>query len=585
MRHFWERAYATQVPKALLVAMFVAFVVLVGRVVSTESPVMASDEYAYFMGAKYAAEGQELYRYDPAMQPVDNKAYRLLFDAWALVSVEHVALVGRLFNSLVFVLSSLLVFFLGCSAFDRKTAAISSIVYLAFPFSFYSTILLPEVEFQALVYAGVLLALWASSRRSAWMVLLPALVSAAAYFVKPHAVALVVGTAAFFAVSDLIGRIDGRWAGMKSGLLRAALYIFSTGVFVHVVRLLSGEAGGGGVVSSFYAYYLQRLSSPAYLLGNAWSMLDYIAGHAWVLMVMFAPGCLLIAGECWKAARPRPASRAETALPDEALQRRRFAVLLALLCIAFLAMIGAFTNAASQVSEFERYRLHGRYLEPLLPLLLLFSVWAVYVSRRLKVMSGALLVSVLMFSFYLRFQYHIYPWDYPDIFVFFTSALQHWSLPGMNDWLMWLVVLAAFIFFICGLVDRFAAKAYLFYLVLLMVGSHVQMANWLRQVSRDNQAMIEAGDMLRECLVGAQPGSGLILVDDRYGKSSFFLMQFAGLQHVRSIEKAADFSGELPPGVRWIIAPSDVHVDREALGRLEFGPQSLYRFDQVGACQ
>ena len=62
-------------------------------------------------------------------------------------------------------------------------------------------------------------------------------------------------------------------------------------------------------------------------------------------------------------------------------------------------------------------------------------------------------------------------------------------------------------------------------------------------------------------------------------------MQFANLQHVRSIGKAADFAGELPPGVSWIIAPSDVHVEREALARFEFGPQSLYRFDQAGACQ
>ncbi|MBN8801117.1 MAG: hypothetical protein ABS96_28680 [Lysobacteraceae bacterium SCN 69-123] len=587
MKHFWRQVRVAQVPKSLLVAMFVAFVILVARVVSTESPVMASDEYAYFMGAKYAAQGQELYRYDPAMQPIDNKLYRVLFDAWTLVSVERVALVGRLFNVLVFVVASLLVFVLGNRVFDRRTATISSILYLLLPFSFYSTLLLPEVEFQALVYAGVALALWAAARRSPWAVLLPALVSAAAYFAKPHAAALVVGIAAFFMVSDLLARVDGRWAALKSGVVRGALYLLSTGAVVYLVRRLAGDAdgGGGGMVSSFYAYYLQRLSSPAYLLGNAWSMLDYVVGHAWVLMLMFAPGCLVIAGECWRVARSLATGRSEAPLADDALQRRRFAVLVALLGIAFLAMIGAFTNAASQVSEFEKYRLHGRYLEPLLPLLLLFSVWGVYASRRLKVMSAALLVSVLMFCLYLRFQYRLYPWDYPDIFVFFTSGLKHWSLPGVNNWLMWLVVLAAVAFFICALRNRFAARAYLVYLVLLMLGSHVQMANWLRQSARDNRAMIEAGDMLGECLVGAPPGTGLVLVDDRYGRSSFFLMQFANLQHVRSIGKAADFAGELPPGVSWIIAPSDVHVEREALARFEFGPQSLYRFDQAGACQ
>ena len=504
MKHFWRQVRVAQVPKSLLVAMFVAFVILVARVVSTESPVMASDEYAYFMGAKYAAQGQELYRYDPAMQPIDNKLYRVLFDAWTLVSVERVALVGRLFNVLVFVVASLLVFVLGNRVFDRRTATISSILYLLLPFSFYSTLLLPEVEFQALVYAGVALALWAAARRSPWAVLLPALVSAAAYFAKPHAAALVVGIAAFFMVSDLLARVDGRWAALKSGVVRGALYLLSTGAVVYLVRWLAG----------IWPYALNTAHA-AYLLGNAWSMLDYVVGHAWVLMLMFAPGCLVIAGECWRVARSLATGRSEAPLADDALQRRRFAVLVALLGIAFLAMIGAFTNAASQVSEFEKYRLHGRYLEPLLPLLLLFSVWGVYASRRLKVMSAALLVSVLMFCLYLRFQYRLYPWDYPDIFVFFTSGLKHWSLPGVNNWLMWLVVLAAVAFFICALRNRFAARAYLVYLVLLMLGSHVQMANWLRQSARDNRAMIEAGDMLGECLVGAPPGTGLVLVDDR----------------------------------------------------------------------
>lgn len=585
MKHCWGMAYVAQVPRALLLAMFATFVILVGKIIATESPVMASDEYAYFMSAKYEAVGQELYRYDPAMQAVDNRAFPLLFDTWSLVSSERVALVGRVFNGLVFVLSALVIFLISCRVFDRPTASISSILYLLFPFSFYSTILLPEVEFQFLVYATVLLVLWSSARRSVWMVLAPALASAAAYFVKPHAIALIVGVAGFFTFSGVLVRNAGMSRSGWLGVIRALIYLLSTGVAIYLVKRVSAgdSAGATTAVASFYGGYLQRLSSPGYLLENAWSIMDYIVGHVWVLLLLFAPGVLAIATECWRAAKALFAKGEVAAVDPVQLQHRRFAVLIAMLCIAFLVMIGAFTNSASQVSEFERYRLHGRYLEPMLPLLLAYSVWAVRKSARVMVMAGVLAASVLIFYFYLRFQYHIYPWDYPDIFVFFTSDLQHWGLAGVNDWMVWLVVAAALAFFACSFFGKFSTQAYVIYLALLMIGCHVQMGNWLRQSSIENKAMIEAGDMLNDYLAGAAPGSGLVLVDDRYGKSSYFLMELSSLQHVVSVEKGGGFSGEIPRGVEWIIAPSDVRVEGAGSREIEFGPQSLYRLDRAEA--
>lgn len=585
MKHCWGMAYVAQVPRALLLAMFATFVILVGKIIATESPVMASDEYAYFMSAKYEAVGQELYRYDPAMQAVDNRAFPLLFDTWSLVSSERVALVGRVFNGLVFVLSALVIFLISCRVFDRPTASISSILYLLFPFSFYSTILLPEVEFQFLVYATVLLVLWSSARRSVWMVLAPALASAAAYFVKPHAIALIVGVAGFFTFSGVLVRNAGMSRSGWLGVIRALIYLLSTGVAIYLVKRVSAgdSAGATTAVASFYGGYLQRLSSPGYLLENAWSIMDYIVGHVWVLLLLFAPGVLAIATECWRAAKALFAKGEVAAVDPVQLQHRRFAVLVAMLCIAFLVMIGAFTNSASQVSEFERYRLHGRYLEPMLPLLLAYSVWAVRKSARVMVMAGVLAASVLIFYFYLRFQYHIYPWDYPDIFVFFTSDLQHWGLAGVNDWMVWLVVAAALAFFACSFFGKFSTQAYVIYLALLMIGCHVQMGNWLRQSSIENKAMIEAGDMMNDYLAGAAPGSGLVLVDDRYGKSSYFLMELSSLQHVVSVEKGGGFSGEIPRGVEWIIAPSDVRVEGAGSREIEFGPQSLYRLDRAEA--
>ena len=113
---------------------------------------MASDEYAYVGAARYAATPEQMYQLDPGMQPLGNKAYPVLYSAWQHVSPERPELVGRVFNAGLFVLGSLLLFGIFRRIFDRDSALVSALLYLAFPFSFYSITLLPEVEFQVSVY-------------------------------------------------------------------------------------------------------------------------------------------------------------------------------------------------------------------------------------------------------------------------------------------------------------------------------------------------------------------------------------------------------------------------------------------------
>lgn len=577
-----ESRQGMRVPSILLAAALAMFAILVMRIIAVESPVMASDEYAYFMTAKYDDMRADVYRYDPAMQAVDNQVYPLLFDAWETVSVERTALVGRVFNALLYVASSLLLFLLFHRAFGQRVATISAVLYLLFPFSFYATTLLPEVEFQFCVYFTVFLVMGTIAIRNPLVVLLPALASAIAYFVKPHAAALIVAVATFYVAASVLPvgvEPEGLARRLAKGMARALLYVLAVFAFIYLGRKFSmeGQSGGSGLVASFYGSYLSRLSSPTYLLQNVWSMLDYVAGHTWALAVMFAPGMLAM-GALWKRAwMGLRAGHRHSSIDADDRERMQLALLVGLLGIAFLVMIAAFTNSASQVSAFEKYRLHGRYLEPLLPLLLGFSVWAVAQSRRSMAIGLASFASVALFAFYLRFQYHLYPWDYPDVFVFFTSRMKHWSMGGTNDWLIWLVVASSAVFAVCCALRRRPLAAYVAYLVILMLGSHIQMSNWLRLHSETNRAAIEAGDALRDYLGSPRPGSGLVLVSDRYGRSSYFLMEFSSLQHVVSVAPNASFNGPVPAGVEWIIAPSGVQVDAGDTQAIEFGEQVLYR--------
>jgi hypothetical protein len=412
------------------------------------------------------------------------------------------------------------------------------------------------------------------------------MLSATAYFVKPHAVALIVATFAFYIVAGpmTLASKMGVLCHLWRGLLRATVYLLAVAILIYVGKKLPlGESKSADVVSSFYGGYLARLSDPAYLANNAYSMLDYVVGHVWVLLVLFTPGLIAILG-VYKRYGSRIAalwrSKGYEEFPiarGEEDRRELLGILVGLLCLSFLLMIAAFTNSASQVSEFEKYRLHGRYLEPLLPFLLAFSVWSMRFSRRARLIGTTSALSLVFFVLYLRFQYHIYPWDYPDIFGFFTSEMKHWSLAGINNSLVWIILASGILFAVACFFARSRLVPYLTYLVVIMLASHVQMSNWLHEHSETNRAVIESGNALKDYLGDAKPGTGVVLVTERYGKSSYFLMEFGNLQYVQSVAAGGKIeSKDLPDRIEWLVAPKGVSIEVPFSKSLDFGDQTLY---------
>src|SRR3546814_14483903 len=83
------------IPRALVLAAFLAFVLLMLRIAAVESPIMASDEYAYFAHAEYAQVAEQLERLDPALQAVENRVYPALYGVWKAISPYHTAQIGR----------------------------------------------------------------------------------------------------------------------------------------------------------------------------------------------------------------------------------------------------------------------------------------------------------------------------------------------------------------------------------------------------------------------------------------------------------------------------------------------------------
>src|SRR3546814_567152 len=109
------------IPRALVLAAFVAFVLLMLRIAAVESPIMASDEYAYFAHAEYAQVAEQLERLDPALQAVENRVYPALYGVWKAISPYHTALAGRILNALGFVLGAFVLFAVFTRVLDRKS--------------------------------------------------------------------------------------------------------------------------------------------------------------------------------------------------------------------------------------------------------------------------------------------------------------------------------------------------------------------------------------------------------------------------------------------------------------------------------
>jgi len=569
--------HLSNVPRSLLIACFMMFVLLAVRIVTTAAPIMASDEYAYFATAKFSTEAGSVFAFDPGMQAVGNRIYPLLYRGWDYLGDGHAASVGRLFNALLFVLGAFVLFPMFSRIFDRRAALQSALLYLLMPFAFYATTLLPEVEFQISVYLAVLVVVLAGPRPSYQSIVVAAALSALSYFIKPHAAALIGATAVYMLATGWLQREKSRSERLMLSISRSALYVASSAILILLITKLvpAGPAAGGEVVASFYRSYIDRIFDVHYILSNLAGFADYFAGHLWLLLALFAPGLwfVLTAGgrllvSCFGPARSAPS--------EEGSASAYFAMYVLLLLLAFLAMIAVFTNVAGAVSDFEKYRLHGRYLAPILPLLLGCSVWAVNQFRG-RVAPALGLIALVTFVLLGRGLYKLFPWDYPEAFGLFGPSLRYWGFQGAASWAVWVILLAGIVGYGLKVARPRISSGYMAFLAIAMISSNLQMWRWVDYHVEANKSAVAAADAIESYLGDAPAGSGLVLTLDRYGRAPYLLMGLDHPQFVRTTSQGATISAaEIPPGTRWIVAPIDAQLVIPGASEGTFGDQRLY---------
>jgi hypothetical protein len=567
----WRRDFF---PTSLILGVFVVFALLAVRVVAIDSPVMGSDEYAYFQSAHFDAARDQLFQMDTHIQRVDNKVYPWLYRLWSTASLERVADVGRLFNAFLYGACALLLFAIFQRLFDRRVALISALLYLAFPFSVYATMLLPEVEFQFSVY--VLVSIWVfGPPLPSWQrILLAAAAGAFGYLVKPHAAAAILASAVWLGVAGL--RLPYE-AGLRRRIVgatwRVALFVAATFIFMKLFGRLLDPRTSGAVVSSFYAKYLEGLRSPQYLLEHAGTTAMYAAGHLWLLCVFFLPAFPLLVADSWAWLRGREVIGS---VGRKSFSSGAAATFVLMLVLALVGMVAVFTDAAAAGSDFEKDRLHGRYLAILFPLLLAYAVAGVYKTPA-KLLAALGLLALWTFALLGPGIFQLYPWDYPDAFGFFTPTPGRWTYDGALSWTCMAILIVGTLAWVTFAVSPYRRAAYAAFALGLMLLSHLQTGAWLAAQSRYAQPSIDAGNAVAAYL-GEQPaGKGMVVTTDRFGQASYLLAAIDSLQYVRVLHADETLREKtLPASVQWVVAGSDIQVDLPSAAELSFGSYRLY---------
>jgi hypothetical protein len=564
--------FAGKIPPVLVVAMFVAVVWMAFRIVTTVSPLMGSDEFAYLQTAHFDARHDLLFQLDPNMQRVENRVVPWLYAASASMAPTRANDTWRLANAIGFCLGAALIFAMLRRPLGERVAAATAVLYLLFPFSFFATLILPELPFQLFIY----LLAWLLTRRDGPPTLLTlcaaAVLCGLGYQIKPHAVAAVLATAAFAAAWELRVARHSVAKRLVLALARAVGFLVVTVLATKAWHaLLSLGHGGGEVMSNFYASYIKRLADPTYLLAHAGSVTVYALAHLLVMAAFFAPALAWLSTRIGSLWRPATWRTREPAAADS------LAMFVALFTVAMVAMVALFTDVAVAQESSEPYRMHGRYLAALFPLLLGVALAGAAERRsgRWVALAG---FAATASTFYLGNRYlRIYPWDYPELMALFRPREGHWSFDG---WLRWPATVTLAAGLVCWSLYALGRRAaYVAFFAIAMVCGQLQMSRWIAAQSAVAVPIVSDGRAIADYLGGhPREGSGVVVTRQRWAEITYLLAALDSLQHVMLVDGQKPIrTTDLPGNVSWVVVePGIDDVMFAGAAELHFGRHRLF---------
>ncbi len=575
-RHSDEQPSAQYSMPLLLGMAFLAYCLIS---VTIGSPILGSDEYAYFISGKYSGSLQELYRLDPGLQRLSN----LLFFQWIHFFTQRFGAdfvpVFRIIHGAEYTLAAGLLYLTFRDILGTKSVSWGTLAMLLLPGTLYIHTAMPETELA--LFAAMLgyLLLVVFPRRQYLAMTLAGILLGASILVKPHAVALLAAVTATVMAAFLTGCVKG---GALAAFRTTALLLGSCLLTCLLLwRLCSGVWTLNPSVMlglGFYGQYLQTQTPTAGFFQRIAGMLQYFLAHLAVISLIFPPvigGGLVIAMKRLKARHA----------PDEQTDGFALSVLFVVAMFVFhAAMTAYFTAGAAALDAGEAMRLHGRYLGPALiffPFMYFYALEKLR-GKELKIVLLVALCALLVSYFYLFRGYKIFPWDYPLLFAFFTAPNHYgWSYGGefsrLGSLLVWYVA-AGCIISICF--EQLRQRVLFIQLFVIVLVGGIQTYAWAYGHTRGNSQVATSARALGTIINTQQPGKGVVVADERYGRASYLLFNLANAPRVLIRKPGSAVTPDDVAGADWVLfgnqfAPEFAYAKSIAFNGLTLFPLNL----------
>lgn len=541
-----------------------------------DTPIYASDEYAYLASGKFYENRAEMYKADPGLQRVSNVLYfRIVQMAFALTR-DGTALL-KLLNVLLYTLIGL--GFTGAALFlaGNGAARLFPVFYFLLPWSGYLVSIQPEtVAYFGIICVGAA-ALAAVHFRSRLLCAVAGLVTAASCYIKPNAIGVTVGTAIFLLISF-----------QRNSLRKEHVFIRLKVFFIYLAAFYVGLIACPGILGERWSWipafasghYAEELKtqSPG-ILRLAVFCLACIGGHLAVLSLLFPVGICGVAA-AWKTKTISSTSSDNRARLTASLAR--WLTWSGGISIVFVAY---YSVKIDQEAGFTTARLHGRYLGFVFPFLILFTLRPLFspglwteASRRIRshplvLASVLLLCAAAAWGLFGRRYFSIYPWDYPEVTVLYSSDNSYWHEPALWSSQLILLLAAGVIAACLALPKALARYAAIAYFAFWMVVANRQNTAFQRVTSQTLGSLTAEARTMRS-LGDLDHRRGVVVGSQRHGRLSYVLFGLAGRARVLvQAEQSTISEGDLPAGCEWVLCQGNFNP--------HFSYQSLLQTEQL----
>lgn len=539
-----------------LVLLLVALII---KNITLDSPIMGSDEYAYFAQAREFPNIASILAYDQWIQQTNNVLY-LWFGHFLWLNVENPDLVMRVAQACMYILIVPLAFGICRHFLGRLNSAIVSAVACCGAMSCYSAYFMPETLYELLFFMLARVTVAVLPQRPVLGATVCAFLVALLLLTKPNGLAIVFAVGltllAGVVLPSLFFHSRSRWF--------AAFSVFCLATYVSMVVVndtLTGHLQLSPLlfVGHFYLEYF-----PDSRVVPSWSDLyPVLLGNGIALIMLAGIPIVCIGCGSWCVWRRSH----ESDLPkDGHIQRARFAILTVFALSALLLSVMMTVRFTLDNGGDEIWRIYGRYYSFAIVLCVVAmgaseTIWndgssmSVPISMVFRGTAIFGILVLLVIEFWWRMRFAIEPYDFPEIFAFGVSdGLGSGPLAGKM--LFGGVVVVIGCVCLIGILVRpdWTVASFLTFLAVLDIASLTQVSVWQYGNNHNFAAFSQPGTAIRMLLSKPELDRGIIIADQPFQQISYTLFNLRSRSQVFILPQNSVVSMSLiDSNVDWVL--------------------------------